>query len=354
MDAFRQDLAFAVRSLGKAPGFSAIAVACIACGIAANVFVWSPINAILLRPLPYQDSERVVQLSGYVTTERRDTYGSWSYPDYVDARDALGDVFASVGAHATQSFNVGGAGEPERIDGARVSPSLFPLLGVQPALGRFFRPDEDGDARVVVIGYGVWERKFGAAPDIIGRSIPVDGTPHEVIGVMARGMRIPEREDLWLPLNPGDARAYRNWRFLQVSARLAPGVTVAQADARLSAFMRVLEERHGDTNRSQSAWVIPMNDLIAREVRPVFLTMLGAVGFVLLIACANVAKPGIGMPAALGLAQRLRGTLYGVRTTDTLTMTGVPVTLAVVALLASAIPARRAARIDPATALRGD
>ena len=290
MDTLRQDVAFALRALAKSPGFSAIAIACIALGIGANVFVWSPINAILLRPLPYHESERVMQLSGYVTTEQRGTYGSWSFPDYVDASTELRDVFASVAVHTTRSFNVGGGAEPERLRGARVSPSLFPLLGVRPALGRFFRPDEDGDARVAVIGYGVWERKFGRAPDIIGRTIPIDGAPYEVIGVMARGMRIPEREDLWLPLHPGEARAHRDWRFYQVSARLAPGVSVEQADARLSTFMRGLEQRHGDTNRSQSAWVVPMNDLIAREVRPVFLTMLGAVGFVLLIACANVAN----------------------------------------------------------------
>jgi len=290
MDTIRQDLAFAWRSLAKAPGFSAIAITCIALGIAANVFVWSPINAILLRPLPYRDSERVMQLSGFVTTEQRTSYGSWSYPDYVDARDALRGVFTDMATHTTQSFNLGGVGEPERLGGARVSPSLFPLLGIQPALGRFFRPDEAGDARVAVIGYGVWERKFARAPDIIGRTIRIDGAPHEIIGVMARGMRIPEREDLWLPLDPGEARAHRNRRFFQVWARLAPGVSVAQADARLSAFMRVLEERHGDTNRAQSAWVLPVNDVIAREVRPVFMTLLGAVACVLLIACANVAN----------------------------------------------------------------
>ena len=290
MDTLRQDIRFALRSLAKSPGFTAIAATCIALGIAANVFVWAPINAILVRPLPIRESERVMHLSSYETTGPRHTYGSWSHPDFVDASTELRDVFSSVAAYTNRSFNVGGAGEPERLDGSRVSASLFPLLGIEPALGRFFRPDEDGDARVVVIGHGVWERKFGGDPAIVGKAIPIDGVPHEVIGVMARGVRFPEVEDVWLPLNPGDARGHREWRFYLVAGRLAPGVTIEQAQSRVTGLMRVLEERHADTNRHESAWVVPMNELIAREVRPIFLIMLGAVGFVLLIACANVAN----------------------------------------------------------------
>ncbi|MEO7964923.1 MAG: ABC transporter permease, partial [Gemmatimonadaceae bacterium] len=185
---------------------------------------------------------------------------------------------------------VGGSGEPERLNGARVSPSLFPLLGLEPAKGRFFRPDEDGAQLVAVIGYGVWERKFGSDPAIIGKTIPIDGVAYEVIGVMTRGMRVPEVQDIWVPLNPRESREHREQRFYQVLGRLAPGVTVEQADKRVAGLMRVLEERYGDTNNKISAWVVPQNDLIAREVRPIFLIMLGAVGFVLLIASANVAN----------------------------------------------------------------
>lgn len=290
MDTLRQDIRFALRSLAASPGFTAIAAICIALGIAANVFVWTPMEALVLRPLPYRDSERVMHLSAFRTNEERHTYGSWSYPDFADARRELKDVFSDVGASVNSSFNVGGAGEPERLEGSRVSSNFFPMLGLTPAKGRFFRDDEENDARVVVIGYGVWERKFGSDPAIVGKTIPVDGVAHEVIGVMARGVRVPETQDLWVPLIPGEARGHRDWRFYQLTARLQPGVTVAQADARVVALMKNLEERYADTNRYTSAWVVPLNDLIAREVRPIFVIMIGAVAFVVLIACANVAN----------------------------------------------------------------
>lgn len=290
MDTLRQDIRFALRSLATSPAFTAIAVICIALGIAANVFVWAPIDALLLRPLPYRESARVMHLSAYQTTEGQHTYGSWSYPDFADAARELTDVFSGVSAYVNTSFNVGGAREPERLEGSRVSPSFFPMLGLTPAKGRFFRADEERDARVVVIGYGVWERKFGSDSGIIGKTVPIDGVPHEVIGVMARGVRVPEVEDLWVPLNPGEARAHREWRFYQVNARLNPRVTIETANARVVALMKRLEERYGNTNRNMTAFVVPLNDLIARELRPIFVIMLGAVGFVLLIACANVAN----------------------------------------------------------------
>lgn len=290
MDALLLDLKLALRTLRRAPGFTAIAALSIAIGIAANVFIWTPVNAILVRPLPFPESGRVVQPSTWRTDGRRQTYGSWSVPDYEDLKQLPG-VFSAVGAHAEATWNVGGMEEPERILGARVTASLFPMLGLQPAVGRFFRPDEEtSGARVVVLGSTIWERKFAADPGIVGRSVTLDGESYTVVGIMARGVRYPEIHDLWVPLAAGDERGHRDWRFLQVAARLAPGVTIEQANARVEALMRTLAERHGDTNAGWSAWLVPMNDLVAREVRPLFRIMLGAVGFVLLIACANVAN----------------------------------------------------------------
>ncbi|MEO6446732.1 MAG: ABC transporter permease [Gemmatimonadaceae bacterium] len=289
MDTLLQDIRYALRSLGASPGFTAIAGLCIALGIAANVFVWSPINAILVRPLPLRDSPRVMHLSTYRTTGSRETYGSWSFPDYRDLAETSG-TFAGVGAYSERSWNVGGIDDPERLSGAVVSSSLFPMLGFTPALGRFFRPDEEDGARVAVMSYGVWQRKFAADSNIVGRSITVDGEPFTVVGVMQRDIRFPEIEDIWVPLDGRAFMAHRDRRVLQVAGRLAEGVSMSQAQARVTALMASLETRYGDTNRGYSAWVVPMNDLIAREVRPIFLTMLGAVGFVLLIACANVAN----------------------------------------------------------------
>lgn len=289
MDAFRQDLRFAVRSLAKSPAFTTIATLCIALGIAANVFIWTPLNTLLLRPLPLTNSQEVMQLSMWRLNGERYTYGSWSYPDYRDVAELPG-VFTAVGAHTEQAWNIGGVAAPERVSGARVTASLFPLLGIRPELGRFFRPDEEESARVAVISTGLWERTFASDPTIVGRSVLIDGEAHTIVGVMQRGVRYPEVQDVWLPLTPGPMREHREWRGYQLAARLAPGVTVAQADARLASLMRQLAERYPTSNDGWSSWVVPMNDLIAREVRAIFLIMLGAVGFVLLIACANVAN----------------------------------------------------------------
>lgn len=289
VDAFRQDLRFAVRSLAKSPAFTTIATLCIALGIAANVFIWTPLNTLLLRPLPLQRAEEVMQLSTWRLNGERQTYGSWSYLDYRDVAELSG-VFTAVGAHVEQSWNVGGVAEPERVSGARVTASLFPLLGIRPEIGRFFRPDEEEAGRVTVISTGLWERKFASDPQILGRSLLIDGEAHTIVGVMQRGVRYPEVQDVWLPLRPGIMREHRDYRGYQLAARLAGGVTVAQADARVAALMRQLAERYPTTNEGWSSWVVPMNDLVAREVRTIFLIMLGAVGFVLLIACANVAN----------------------------------------------------------------
>lgn len=290
MDALLHDLRLAVRSLGRSPGFTAIAALCIAIGIAANVFIWTPTNALLLRPLPFPRSEALMQVSMWRTDAGRRTYGSWSVPDYEDLVQLPG-VFASVGAHTEETWNVGGGEEPERLLGARVTPSLFPTLGLRPLLGRFFRPDDvASDAKVVVIGSGVWERTFAADSAVVGRTLTLDGEAYTIVGVMARGVRFPEIHDLWVPFIAGDLRGHRDHRVLQVTARLAPGVTRAQGDARVAALMRANAERFASTNEGWSSWLVPMNDLIAREVRPLFLIMLGAVGFVLLIACANVAN----------------------------------------------------------------
>ncbi len=290
MDALPQDLRVALRSLAASPGFTAIAASCIAIGIAANVFIWTPLNTLLLRPLPFPASEQLVQASTWRTEVGRRTYGSWSVRDYEDLT-RLDGVFSGVGAHVEQPYNLGGGDEPERLLGARVTASLFPTLGLTPLQGRFFRPEEEvAGARVVVLGSGVWERQFAADPGIVGRTVLVDGAPHTVVGIMQRGVRYPEVSDLWVPFVPGGERDRRDLRLLQVTARLAPGITLAQADARVTQFMDDLAQRFGDSNTGVSGWLVPVNDLIAREVRPLFLIMLGAVGFVLLIACANVAN----------------------------------------------------------------
>lgn len=290
MDSLHQDLRFAIRSLVRAPGFTAIAALCMALGIAANVFVYSPVNAILIRPLPYQEPHRVMHVNTWRMSEPRETFESWSFPDYRDLQQMPG-VFSTLGAHRLQTWNVGGIEEPERVSGARVTASLFPMLGFRPAVGRFFRPDEDLDGKVAVLGHGLWQRKFGADSSIVGRGVTINGATYTVIGVMEEKVRYPEAEDIWLPLEPSAAwREDRSVRAFQVLGRLAPGVTEQAANDRIAAFMRTLAERYPDSNRQMSAWMHQIREDVATEVRPIFLTMIGAVVFVLLIACSNVAN----------------------------------------------------------------
>jgi putative ABC transport system permease protein len=290
MDSLRQDLRFAARSLFKSPGFTAIAALCMALGIAANVFVYSPVNAILIRPLPYPEPHRLMHVNTWRTGDQRTTYSSWSYPDYRDLQEMKG-VFSALGAGRVQPWNVGGVAEPERISGARVTASLFPMLGFRPVLGRFFRPDEDLDGKVAIISHGLWQRKFGGDSSVIGRAVTIDGNPYTLIGVMQEKVRYPEVEDVWLPLEPSAAwQEDRRGRAFQVFGRLAPGVSVEAANERIAATMRTLAERYPDSNRDLSAWMWPISEDVASEVRPIFLTMVGAVMFVLLIACSNVAN----------------------------------------------------------------
>ncbi len=290
MDSLRQDLRFAVRSLVKSPGFTTIAALCMALGIAANVFVYSPVNAILIRPLPYPEPHRLMHVNTWRTGDARSSWSSWSYPDYRDLQEMPG-VFSALGAGRFQSWNVGGIEEPERISGARLSASVFSMLGFRPVLGRFFRPDEDLDGRVAIISHGLWQRKFGGDSAVIGRAVTIDGNPYTLIGVMQEKVRYPEVEDIWLPLEPSAAwQEDRRVRAFQVYGRLAPGVTIEAANERIAAWMRTLAERYPDSNRDLSAWMWPISEDVASEVRPIFLTMVGAVMFVLLIACSNVAN----------------------------------------------------------------
>lgn len=291
MDSLLQDVRFAIRSLLKAPGFTAVAVLCMALGIAANVFVYSPVNAILIRPLPYPEADRLMHLNTWRTDRPKENWSSFSWADYTDVRAGVRDAFTDVGAYRGSAWNVGGIAAPERVQGSRVSASLFPLIGLRPALGRFFSDDEERAGRTVVLGHGLWQRKFAGDSGVIGRGITLNGVPYTVIGVMAEGIRFPEIDDIWLPAEPSEEqRTDRDWSSWQVIGRLRDGVTREAAEQRLQTVMRDLATRFPDTNRNRSAWMLPSNEDVANEVGAVFLTMVGAVAFVLLIACSNVAN----------------------------------------------------------------
>jgi putative ABC transport system permease protein len=289
MDALLHDLRYAVRTLMKAPAFTAIAIICLALGIAANVTVFTPVNTLLLRPLPFREPDRLMGV--HMTQSARGRFeGSWSYADYRDVGTA-GGAFESVGLVTQRAWNLGGVAEPERVNGASVTASLLPMLGLDPVLGRHLRPEDDDGGRVLLISDALWHRRFGGDPGAIGRAVTVNGEPYTIVGVMPVGIRFPEIADIWLPINPTqDAKTHRDWRSYEMLGRLRAGVTAQEAETKVAALAKQIADQNPGTNRGWTAWVQPYHEVFAKEVRPMMLILLGAVGFVLLIACANVAN----------------------------------------------------------------
>ena len=289
-----QDLRYGARMLTRNPGFTAVAVLTLALGIGANTAIFSVINAILLRPLPYHDPGRVMFVLGWDL--RRDAMRfNVSFPDFLDLREQ-NQVFDQMAAHRYWSVNLTGLEQPERLQGYRVTTNVFSLLGIEPFLGRTFLPDEGqpGTNRVVVLNHGLWKRRFGSDPEVIGRELTLHGQDYTVIGVMPPKFEYPQlnfKGDLWVPLpfNPGQARANRSSSFGVVAvARLKPGLPVQQAQAEIDTLCRRLEQQYPDTNANLGVRVIPMHEMLVRPFRLALLMLMGAVAFVLLIASANV------------------------------------------------------------------
>jgi putative ABC transport system permease protein len=287
-----QDLRFGLRMLLKNPGFTVVAVVALALGIGANSAIFSVVNTVLLRPLPYQDPDRLVMVWEDRTKGGfpRDTPTAGNFADWRDQNQ----VFEGMAAIASSSFNLTGTGEPERIDGKRVSASLFPLLGVEPQLGRAFLPEEDrpGGSRVVVLSHGLWQRRFGSDANITGRALTLNGESYTVVGVMPQGFQFPSREDdLWVPIafTPQEA-TNRGRHYLQIVARMKPGVSLEQAQAEMNTIAVRLQQQYPNTNTNVGAAVVPLHEQVVGDIKPALLVLLGAVGFVLLIACANVAN----------------------------------------------------------------
>jgi putative ABC transport system permease protein len=301
MGQFTQDLRYGVRMLGKSPGFTAVAVLALALGVGANTAIFSVVNTVLLRPLPFKDSGRLVLLQ-----EGIPKLGVRAIP--VCAPDVLdyerqNHVFEELGAFRTTSYDLSGLGEAERVRAARVSAGLFPLLGVQPALGRVFAREEDQPGHLVaVLSDGLW-RRFGADPGVVGRTVALDRKPYTIIGVMPPRFEFPlrgpqfhsEPAELWLPMafTPEELRVRGDNFNNSVIARLKPGVTLARANADVMAIARRIQELFPPDVRKDfnlEASVVPYREQVVGGVRTLLLVLLGAVGFVVLIACANVAN----------------------------------------------------------------
>jgi putative ABC transport system permease protein len=291
IDTFVQDLRFGVRMLRKNPAFTCAAVLTLALGIGANTAIFSVVNAVLLRSLPYRDPDRLVRASYY-----RGVVGNYAWvDDFREWRDHA-KSFEQIAAFRTDDADLTGSGEPERLTAGTVSASLFATLGVGPALGRDFTLEDDsaGGAPVVILSDDLWRRRFGGDPQVIGRAITLRGQSLTVVGIMPPGFRFPGEVDLWAPLTPVLNRQLRHQAFmgrLTVLARLRPGVTPEAARADLSV---ILERQRRDSPRRysfvQQVRVIKLSETLDTNVRRALLVMFGAVVFVLLIACANVAN----------------------------------------------------------------
>jgi putative ABC transport system permease protein len=288
-----KDIRYGLRMLRKSPGFTFFAVTVLALGIAANSAIFSIADNVLVRPLPYRDASRIVTVwedaSAYGFP--KDTPAPGNFSDWKSRNRVFEDVAAlPYGGY----FNLTGNGTPEQLAGKKVTANLFSLLGVSPALGRDFRPEDDvpGASPVAILSYGLWLRRFGADPQIVGREISLNYQKCSVIGVMKPGVQFPDREtEIWIPAQlTKELLANHGSHYLSVFARLKPGVSLKTANANLATIASELEKEHPDSNAKVGAFAVPLREEIAGDVRPAILMLVGAVCFVLLIACANVAN----------------------------------------------------------------
>jgi putative ABC transport system permease protein len=300
METLIQDVRYGVRMMRKRPGFTAVVVLTLALGIGANTAIFSVVNAVLLRPLPYRNAERLVWVGGNI---RGGTNGaSVSPPDYLDYR-AQNTVFEEFAASTSvpNAVNLTGAGEPERLTGSRVTANYFRAFGVEPALGRAFGAEEEraGPAPVAVLSDGLWKRRFGGDPSVVGKTLTLDGKAVTVVGIAPPEFQYPAGAELWLPLDSDDPdMKIRPAHFLRPIGLLKPGVTIEQARAETDLIARRLEELYPESNKGWSLTLIPLQEQVVGDVRTSLWVLLGAVGFVLLIACANVSNLMLARAAA--------------------------------------------------------
>jgi putative ABC transport system permease protein len=285
------DLRFALRQLRKSPGFTVIAVITLALGIGANTAIFSLVNGVLLRPLPYPDANRIVYFEGHNSSKGiKDSnisvldFQDWTTQSYAFSDTAL---FWTGGAALAEQ-----GGEPERVPRAGVMIRFFDLLGVQPMLGRSFLEEEDrpGSPTAAIVSEGLWKRRFGSDRSIVGKTITINARPVTVVGVMPAGFEFPENTHIWTPAGVNSAEEPRDNRSYSALGRLKPGVELAQAQSQISAINARLARDFPDTNKGWDAHLVRLHELLVRSVRPSLLILLGAVGCVLLIACANIAN----------------------------------------------------------------
>ena len=298
MSVLFQDLRFAVRQLARRPGFTAVVVLTMALGIGANAAIFSVLDAVLLRPLPYTQPERLVKVWSRFTGIGLPGDQNWvSAPEFRDYQQ-LNHSFTDLAAISSGSFNLGVKGSPQRVVGSAVSPNLFGMLGVQPMIGRSFLAEEaqPGHEHVVILSYGLWRRVFAGNPNVVGTTISIDGVPMSVVGVMPEGFAYPAESEIWGPLafSPDDlSENSRGSHGLEVLGRIKPGLSLAQVQSDMDRVARTMIEQHASYPYAKFSFGVILHPLLEEtvgDVKPSLFVLMAAVGLVLLIACANIAN----------------------------------------------------------------
>jgi putative ABC transport system permease protein len=292
MASFLQDIKFGIRVLLKNPTVTAAALVALVLGIGANTAIFSVVNGVLFRPLPYKDSDNLYTVVGEKRVQGSLRQATTSYPNFQDWKEQ-NSSFEVLSASTGDEFNLTGMGEPERLLGSQISSDLLPTLRVEPFLGRSFLPQEQqpGNGRVAILSHGLWQRRFASDQSVLGATMTLNDETYTIVGVMPRDFQYPpnsiSKSELWVPLIPGDDRGQDN---LELVGRLNPGVTAAQAEAELGNIIAGLKQLYPKTNSDQAVKVMALREYIVGDVRSALVILLAAVGLVLLIACANVAS----------------------------------------------------------------